>query len=485
MDCLIKNNFLLKLLILLTVFLGICGGVAVFSVLKAYLFSGTLLIICALFTVVKCDLRKAKKVLKNKKLIPIFGFFLWTCVSTTVFGVHLESIDVFIKFLFLFLFFMSLFVFVIFDKISMQDISRICSCVNILICSAVFFKMTVWGWGRIYDMNNIGAVQSGNGFYSTYIYNVFYTPPFSNSQNYVSSYIVTLIGLGFIGNDYKDKKYLFLCIISIFFGGGVIILSLSKTAIIGLVILWFFLLMCKWKYAVGVAVITSLLFLCNPLNISNGVLNRFNIVNSIQERVEADFRNKDVYENKTVDDKLSDDLKVTEDIETAKTNINDNEDRNGRVLSNPTDFPYHENINNIDDNSVTSRIALWKTAVELIKHHPLIGNGFRTTRMDFAKAVPEDPHVNHPHNLYLQIMVDQGIIGLILFSLTCIGLLATIIKGMRSDSKEHACYMMLLGVFVFHIFRGIFGFQLEELDTWLLFFVIMSCTCDKLDAKEA
>lgn len=73
-------------------------------------------------------------------------------------------------------------------------------------------------------------------------------------------------------------------------------------------------------------------------------------------------------------------------------------------------------INRIDikkDYSITSRIQLYKFALELIKEKPLFGY---SPKVGISKH-EELGYLNVFHNIYLNIMVDFGIIGFILFIL--------------------------------------------------------------------
>lgn len=75
-----------------------------------------------------------------------------------------------------------------------------------------------------------------------------------------------------------------------------------------------------------------------------------------------------------------------------------------------------------DDSSITTRLQMWRTSLRLIRENPLLGIGagnFNPTALRYVEEVLEEnpwsSHHLHPHNLYLQIPLEQGIISLVIF----------------------------------------------------------------------
>lgn len=62
------------------------------------------------------------------------------------------------------------------------------------------------------------------------------------------------------------------------------------------------------------------------------------------------------------------------------------------------------------DHSAETRVTLWEDAVGLLQTSPLIGTGFDTYR--YMKRVG---NYEDTHNIYLKILVETGVVGLILF----------------------------------------------------------------------
>lgn len=69
----------------------------------------------------------------------------------------------------------------------------------------------------------------------------------------------------------------------------------------------------------------------------------------------------------------------------------------------PTQWERISQLNAYEDNG---RFRLWNESAQLISRHPFIGNGVRSMYQTFSKA---------SHNTYLQVLVENGIVGLALF----------------------------------------------------------------------
>lgn len=89
--------------------------------------------------------------------------------------------------------------------------------------------------------------------------------------------------------------------------------------------------------------------------------------------------------------------------------------------------PVSNRLKTLTDNKYQNnsrRIEMWKIAVELFKEHPIVGIGKR----NWEKVLTERKNnpqkwtfpssidvLGHPHNIYLQLLAETGIIGLFLF----------------------------------------------------------------------
>lgn len=459
MGCLKKLNNIGFGFIVLTIVLSMFASLGIGS-LKAYVLSGAMVVAIA---IMYSGLETPKQFYCLVKLnIPLFLLMVLIITKGVFYLNDKESLVAVVKFCFLYVFFIALCAMCLNGKLNIEKLSLMCGIANIILCFVVIYKMHGWGWQNISLMNLSGNVQSGNSIYSTYIYETFYSFPFLNSQNYVASFILTLMGLNALVLDNLGGKKYVVNVLSLVIGAVVIFLSLSKTAILGAGILFLFLLFSRLKMALCIGLVFVLAAIINPLSIREGVLNRFDVFGSIENSVVAE--QSKVGSNP--------DNKIEIEKNTAlKLNLEDS-----TVLDTPPPLEekkLDKTKNSMGDISVSSRIQLWETAIRLIKKHPFIGNGLRTTRSEFANAVPSDPHVNHPHNLYLQAFVDVGGIGFVLLIASFIIFIKYVVLSIVKNEGSKFINISLLGILVFHLFRGFFGFQLEEMDTWLLFSVII------------
>jgi len=105
-----------------------------------------------------------------------------------------------------------------------------------------------------------------------------------------------------------------------------------------------------------------------------------------------------------------------------------------------------ERITNLENpqNSITQRLNYWRTAMAMIKTHPILGVGpgnFQDAFLQYKIGLSTD--TRYAHNLLLHTWAETGILGII----SLIYLLAAFLKKARSKSK----YIILAGaVFLIH-----------------------------------
>lgn len=72
---------------------------------------------------------------------------------------------------------------------------------------------------------------------------------------------------------------------------------------------------------------------------------------------------------------------------------------------------------NPEASSMGQRLIFWKTSLRIIADHPLLGGGTGSFAREFAKHAYDRPgfYANNPHNEYLMIASQLGLVGLALF----------------------------------------------------------------------
>jgi O-antigen ligase len=93
------------------------------------------------------------------------------------------------------------------------------------------------------------------------------------------------------------------------------------------------------------------------------------------------------------------------------------------------------------------RFDIWEVAVQIIRHYGWIGAGlenFRLAYNQFAGAAPVFRGFDRdPHNIYLQIVSETGVVGLVLFLVCVFSQLRRLARA--SNEQKHRNYMLIAG----------------------------------------
>ena len=123
----------------------------------------------------------------------------------------------------------------------------------------------------------------------------------------------------------------------------------------------------------------------------------------------------------------------------------------GRVIIEARDILH----GNLRDEMGTNRVYIWRNALSVVPNHPIIGSGPDT----FLHAFPPDAHMfygepyDKAHNEYIQILVCQGIIGLLCYLVFIGGVFA---KGITKPFRN-PLVMAVLAAFVGYCVQAFFN----------------------------
>jgi len=156
-------------------------------------------------------------------------------------------------------------------------------------------------------------------------------------------------------------------------------------------------------------------------------------------------------------------------------NLITNQSSNNNSVNQINDF---KNI--LDKVSNSEWGAHYSTAIQIFKDHPIFGSGHRSFRTICANY--KDPINNklgygcttHPHNIYLEVLAEQGIFGfaiLILFIFSFIYNTKYCLHKKNTPEKQNFIIISILILSVFFPFRP-FGAFLTTWNTSLLFYCI-------------
>ena len=129
-------------------------------------------------------------------------------------------------------------------------------------------------------------------------------------------------------------------------------------------------------------------------------------------------------------------------------------------------------------NEITSgRIDIYKGMFALIKNHIFIGNGLLYVPFVFGI---------YGHNIYLQLLSEVGLLGLLLFSALFIKIIYQSIKNCKyfKNNKKMLYYSLTsLGFFVFFIVYGFSGNPIYD-GFSLMFFMIFLAICENCQLER-
>jgi putative inorganic carbon (hco3(-)) transporter len=129
------------------------------------------------------------------------------------------------------------------------------------------------------------------------------------------------------------------------------------------------------------------------------------------------------------------------------------------------------------------RIVTWRTGVEMVKSHPLLGLGPEHVGREFQQYVPADiPRplpvgwYGHLHNIYLQYAAERGIPVLLCMLWLIVKALRDAAIALRSTTPErkavlHGAIAVIIAVLV----GGFFEFNLGDSEVLMLFLGILAC----------
>lgn len=107
-------------------------------------------------------------------------------------------------------------------------------------------------------------------------------------------------------------------------------------------------------------------------------------------------------------------------------------------------------IFNTSDTSTTSRLPLMEAGLRMIKAHPILGAGLGA---DAARKMATDIHAytasyarfTHSHNLFIQLWLEHGLLGIATFLAACWHMIKQGAKAFQSDRASRSTRLITLG----------------------------------------
>ena len=100
--------------------------------------------------------------------------------------------------------------------------------------------------------------------------------------------------------------------------------------------------------------------------------------------------------------------------------------------------------------SATSRLELTRQTADLITDFPLTGCGLVSFPGLYSQYIRVIPHLyyDYSHNLYLDLFLEQGVLGLMALLFILVGALILLLKGMGEGWSTHGLALLSTAVFI-------------------------------------
>jgi len=131
------------------------------------------------------------------------------------------------------------------------------------------------------------------------------------------------------------------------------------------------------------------------------------------------------------------------------------------------------------------RFELWNRTLEIFYSNPLFGTGLSTWKIEVLKfgnrnLASEDniTFYQRPHNDYLWILSEQGIIGFIFYFLSLLLILKYLFKNIRKSKNlnEYLFWLLILFSLICYMTFSFFAFPKERVEHQIIIAVIFSLT---------
>ena len=112
-------------------------------------------------------------------------------------------------------------------------------------------------------------------------------------------------------------------------------------------------------------------------------------------------------------------------------------------------------LGGLGDGSTSSRPALWQQGLDIIADYPFTGSGLGSTMMVHATYLMmlHVGFISHMHNVFLQVAIEQGLPGLLLFLV----LLALAIANLTRHARTHGPSLVFLAAVASLVGVGVHG----------------------------
>jgi O-antigen ligase/tetratricopeptide (TPR) repeat protein len=139
------------------------------------------------------------------------------------------------------------------------------------------------------------------------------------------------------------------------------------------------------------------------------------------------------------------------------------------------------------------RIELWKRTLEIAKENPVLGKGLATWKIEVLKygnrGLQSEDNVTfyqRPHNDFLWVLSEQGIIGLVLFLSIFVVIIYYLVKLIKraQSTDERLFYCALCYLIIGYMIFSFFSFPRERIEHQLFLGIVMALISAKFSTSE-
>jgi|GEM_PF-4206914 len=117
--------------------------------------------------------------------------------------------------------------------------------------------------------------------------------------------------------------------------------------------------------------------------------------------------------------------------------------------------------------TLSERTSIWKSIAPYLKGNLVFGNGLGSYELYRSRII----YSLSPHNVYLSILFDLGIIGLIIILFFIINIMIDLFKRIRKTKEWHLTELgvaLVIGLMIFSFTDGAPFSQVDSLNSWIL-----------------
>ena len=125
------------------------------------------------------------------------------------------------------------------------------------------------------------------------------------------------------------------------------------------------------------------------------------------------------------------------------------------------------------NNTVLSRLPIWRAAVRMIEDHPLTGVGLNSFPAQLRRYAPRvtESHT-HPHNLLLNLWVAVGLLGLLAYGWVIVWFGRAVAAGVRAGGTLRPVYVGLAAALAAILLHGLVDSTIWKNDLALQFWTL-------------